>query len=76
MSAVILGKLPDPFLKEDGTRMSADEWYAQRDQCHKLPDFTEFLQFVQCKMNGRPTAEHLKITPYPNLDIDTDWTKK
>ena len=32
MSVNILGKLPDPFLKEDGTRMTADEWYAQRDQ--------------------------------------------
>ena len=32
MSVRILGKLPDPFRKEDGTRMTREEWYAQRDQ--------------------------------------------
>ena len=32
MSVQILGKLPDPFRKADGTRMTTDEWYAQRDE--------------------------------------------
>ena len=32
MSVKILGKLPDPFRKEDGTRMTQEEWYAQRDK--------------------------------------------
>ena len=32
MSVRILGKLPDPFLKDNGTRMTPDEWYAQRDR--------------------------------------------
>ena len=27
----LLGKLPDPFLKADGTRMSPEEWWQQRD---------------------------------------------
>ena len=25
-----LGKMPDPFRKEDGTRMTPEEWYANR----------------------------------------------
>ena len=40
----------------------------------KLPDFTEFLEFMRAKMQGKPTAEHLLINPYPELAIDTDWT--
>lgn len=31
MSVEILGKLPDPFRKEDGSRMTPEEWYAQRE---------------------------------------------
>lgn len=27
----LLGKLPDPFLREDGTRMSPEEWWQERD---------------------------------------------
>lgn len=25
-----LGKMPDPFKKEDGTRMTKDEWYEKK----------------------------------------------
>ena len=32
-----LGKMPDPFKKPDGTRMTPEEWYAQRK---------ELLEFV------------------------------
>ncbi len=39
----------------------------------KLHDFTEFLEFMHSKLSGKPTAEHLKINPYPELQIDTDW---
>ena len=25
------GKMPDPFMKQDGTRMTPEEWKTQRD---------------------------------------------
>ncbi len=37
-----LGKMPDPFKKEDGTRMTPEEWYAQR---HKIRDFIIDFEF-------------------------------
>ena len=39
----------------------------------KLPDFTMFLEFMKNALDGAPIAEHLKINPYPELDIDTNW---
>ena len=32
METFVLGKLPNPFLKDDGTLMTAEEWYASRDK--------------------------------------------
>lgn len=31
-----LGKMPDPFLKEDGTRMTPAEWEANRDRIRDM----------------------------------------
>ena len=31
MSTKLIGRLPDPFLKEDGVRMTREEWYASRE---------------------------------------------
>ena len=58
-----------------GCEDNAAAWFRPGYHRHKLPDFTEFVQFMKAKMEGKPTAEHLKINPYPELDIDTDWTK-
>ena len=49
-------------------------WFRPGAHRHKLPDFTEFLEFMRAKIAGKPTAEHLKINPYPELNIDTDWS--
>ena len=56
-----------------GCEDNAAAWFRPGKHRHKLPDFTEFLEFMQAKMQGRKTAEHLKINPYPELKIDTDW---
>jgi hypothetical protein len=58
-----------------GCEDNAAAWFRPGKHRHKLPDFTEFLNFMVSKMEGRPTAEHLKINPYPELDVSTDWTK-
>ena len=42
MSVEILGKLPDPFLKADGTRMSPEEWYEKRGELRDRICMTEF----------------------------------
>ncbi len=56
-----------------GCEDNAAAWFRPGVHRHKLPDFTEFLNFMKAKMAGQPTAEHLKINPYPELQIDTNW---
>lgn len=56
-----------------GCEDNAAAWFRPGSHRHKLPDFAEFLNFMRAKMDGKPTAEHLKINPYPELKIDTDW---
>lgn len=58
-----------------GCEDNAAAWFRPGIHRHKLPDFTEFLEFMRAKMQGKPTAEHLKINPYPEIEIDTDWEK-
>lgn len=58
-----------------GCEDNAAAWFRPGQHRHQLPDFTEFLTFMRQKLDGKPTAEHLKINPYPELQIDTDWTK-
>ena len=56
-----------------GCEDNCGAWFRPGYHRHKLPDFKEFLSFMKSKMEGKPTAEHLKINPYPELDIDTEW---
>ena len=42
MSVKILGKLPDPFRREDGTRMSPEEWQGQREGLFERICLNEF----------------------------------
>ncbi|MBR2930478.1 MAG: hypothetical protein IKC32_04545 [Clostridia bacterium] len=56
-----------------GCEDNCGAWFRPGYHRHQLPDFTEFLKFMKAKMEDRPTAEHLKINPYPELDIDTNW---
>ena len=60
----LLGKLPDPFLREDGSRLqSPDEWAAQRKALYKtavelqygtMPPQPEFLEVEPLTPDGRP----------------------
>lgn len=58
-----------------GCEDNAAAWFRPGKHRHKLPDFTEFLQFMKCKMEKKPTAEHLKINPYPEIAAQDmiDW---
>lgn len=59
-----LGAMPDPFRKEDGTMMTREEWYAQREA---LRDFMDRARA------GLPLSEHLQINPYPQIEKNFDW---
>lgn len=41
-----LGKMPDPLLKEDGTRMTPEEWYLKRDEIKKKVVEMEFGEII------------------------------
>jgi hypothetical protein len=63
MSLSILGKLPDPFLKEDGTRMSPDEWYAKREEI--------FNRICDIEYGGMPPRpEVVKVVRLTNARCD------
>ena len=59
-----------------GCEDNAAAWFRPGYHRHKLPDFTEFLEFMRSKLDGKPTADHLKIDPYPQLDVEVDWAVK
>ena len=56
-----------------GCENNAGAWFRPGIHRHKLPDFTVFLEFMKNAIEGGNLAEHLKINPYPELDIDTKW---
>ncbi len=43
----------------------AGAWFRPGEHRHKLPDFTQFLDFMDRARKGLPVAEHLKMNPYP-----------
>ena len=52
---------------------NAAAWFRPGVHRHKLPDFVQFLDFMSSKLHGEPTAEHLKINPYPEIDFKVEW---
>lgn len=55
----LLGKLPDPFLKADGTRMSPEEWWQTRDELRE--------KIVRMEYGGMPPKpEVLRIEELAN----------
>jgi len=58
-----------------GCEDNAGVWFKPGGHIQRLPEFTQFLSFMRSKLDGKPTAEHLKLNPYPDMTIDTDWTK-
>lgn len=48
-----------------GCEEHAGAWFRPGEHRHKLPDFTQFLDFMDRARKGLPAAEHLKTNPYP-----------
>lgn len=51
----------------------AGAWFRSGGHRHRLPDYTEFLDFITRAQSGAPLAEHLQINPYPDMERNFDW---
>jgi len=56
-----------------GCEDNAAAWFRPGQHRHKLPDFTEFMEFMDRARAGLPLAEHLLINPYPQIEKNFDW---
>lgn len=51
----------------------AGAWFRPGGHRHRLPDYSEFLDFIQQAQKQLPLAEHLQINPYPEMKKNFDW---
>ena len=56
-----------------GCEDHAAAWFRVGAHRHKLPDYTEFMNFMDRARKGLPLAEHLQINPYPDVEKNFDW---
>jgi hypothetical protein len=56
-----------------GCEDHAAGWFRPGEHRHKLPDFVEFMNFMDRARAGLPLAEHLTINPYPQIELNLDW---
>lgn len=56
-----------------GCEDHAAAWFRPGGHRHKLPDFTEFLDFMDRSRAGLPLREHWCIDPYPEIGKNFDW---
>ena len=56
-----------------GCEDHAAAWFRPGEHRHKLPDYTEFLNFMDRARKGMPVSEHLTINPYPMLEKNFEW---
>ena len=56
-----------------GCEERAAAWFRPGIHRHKLPDFTEFLNFMDSARKGLPLCEHYCVNPYPEIEKNFDW---
>ncbi len=56
-----------------GCEDNAGAWFRPGQHRHRLPDYLEFLDFVERAGKGLPLREHLKINPYPDIEKNFEW---
>jgi hypothetical protein len=56
-----------------GCEEHAAAWFRPGEHRHKLPDYTEFLNFMNRARKGMPVSEHLTINPYPQIEKNFEW---
>lgn len=56
-----------------GCEDHAGAWFRPGEHRHELPDYTQFLDFMERAQKGLPMREHLQINPYPKVPLNFDW---
>ena len=56
-----------------GCEEHAGAWFRPGFHRHRLPDYSEFLDFMVRSREGLPLREHLQINPYPDIPLNFDW---
>ena len=59
-----------------GCEDHAAGWFRPGEHRHELPDFTEFMNFMDRARAGLPLAEHLTINPFPTVELNFDWGRE
>ena len=56
-----------------GCPNNAAAWFRPGGHRHKLPDYIQFLDFMDRARAGKALSEHLNINPYPEFEKNFDW---
>ena len=48
-------------------------WFRPGGHRHELPDYQQFLSFMDRARAGKHLSEHLAINPYPEIEKNFDW---
>lgn len=56
-----------------GCEENAAAWFRPGFHRHKLPDYQQFLDFMDRARAGKPVSEHLQINPYPGMPKMFEW---
>jgi len=56
-----------------GCEEHAGAWFRPGFHRHKLPDYQQFLDFMDRARLGKPLSEHLQINPYPGMEKNFQW---
>ncbi len=56
-----------------GCESHAAGWFRPGQHRHRLPDYIEFMDFIQRSRAHLPLREHLEINPYPKIEKNFEW---
>lgn len=59
--------------KRLGCEDHAGGWFRPGEHRQKLPDFVQFMDFMDRARAGLPLSEHLQINPYPQVEKNFHW---
>lgn len=57
-----------------GCEEHAGAWFRPGAHRHKLPDYIQFIDFVDRARKGKALSEHLQTNPYPEIKKNFDWS--
>ena len=51
----------------------AAAWFRPGGHRHRLPDYIQFMDFMDRARAGKKVSEHLDINPYPQIEKNFEW---